>query len=167
MSSYYYICPHTAILVSSYYFICTRRLPYMCVLILLYVCPHTAICVPSYCYMCALILLYVCPHTAICVSSYCYMCVLILLYMWSSAQVLMQTEHREPTIIPERQITTLQLGSMVRILFPPFSSFFLAPPPCIIKAIGACKKMSKKWDSTRRTLENPEFASSACFALII
>ncbi len=58
VSSYFYMCPHTTIYVSSYF--------YMCVLILLYTCPHTPICV--------LILLCVCPHTAIYVlyvSSYC------------------------------------------------------------------------------------------------
>ncbi len=50
---------------------------YICVLILLYMCPHTAIYVSSYCYICVLILLYMCPHTAIYVSSYCYICVLV------------------------------------------------------------------------------------------
>jgi hypothetical protein len=54
---------------------------YICVLILLYMCPRTAMYVSSYCYICVLILLYMCPHTAIYVSSYCYICVLILLYM--------------------------------------------------------------------------------------
>jgi hypothetical protein len=57
----------------------------MCVLILLYMCPHTAVYVSSYCCMCVLILLYVCPHTAVYtavyLSSYCYKCVLILLYV--------------------------------------------------------------------------------------
>jgi hypothetical protein len=45
--------PHTAI------YVCDS------VLILLYMCPHTAIYVSSYCYICVLILLYMCPHTAI------------------------------------------------------------------------------------------------------
>jgi len=82
-----YICPHTAICLSSY---C-----YMSVLILLCVCSRTAIYVSSYCYVCThtpiymfvssycyvsvLILLYVCPHTVMFVSSYCYICVLMLL----------------------------------------------------------------------------------------
>ncbi len=60
--------PHAIYLlyVSSY---CCR-----CVLILLYMCPHTAIHVSSYCYMCPycytciLILLCMCPHTAVYVS---------------------------------------------------------------------------------------------------
>jgi hypothetical protein len=65
-----YMCPHTALCVSSY----------SCDL-LLYMCPHTALCVSSYCYICVLILLYMCPHTALYVSSYCSACVLILLYM--------------------------------------------------------------------------------------
>ncbi len=75
-----YMCPHTAVGVSSY---C-----YTCVLILLYMCPHTAICVltaihvSSYCYVCVLILLCMYPHAAICVSSCCYICVLILLCMF-------------------------------------------------------------------------------------
>jgi hypothetical protein len=47
-----YMCPHTAIYVSSY----------------CYMCPHTAIYVFSYCYICVLILLCMCPHTAIYVS---------------------------------------------------------------------------------------------------
>ncbi len=75
-----YMCPPTAIYVSSY---C-----YVCVLLPLYMCPHTAISLPSYrihvfsyCYICVLILLYMFPHTAIYVSSYCYIFVLILLYM--------------------------------------------------------------------------------------
>ena len=54
---------------------------HICVLILLYMCPHTAVYVSSYCYICVLILLYMCPHTALYVSSYCSICVLILLYM--------------------------------------------------------------------------------------
>ncbi len=62
VSSYYYMCPHTTICVSSSY--------YICVLILLY----------SYYYICVLIQLHMCPHTRIGVSSY-YSCVLILLYM--------------------------------------------------------------------------------------
>jgi hypothetical protein len=59
----------------------------------LYVCPHTAVCVSSYCYICVLIphtsictgnmeariLLYLCPQTTIYVSAYCYMCILILI----------------------------------------------------------------------------------------
>ncbi len=68
-----YMCPHTAIYVSSY---C-----YICVLILLYMCPHTALYVSSCCSICVLLLLYMCPHTAIYVSSCCYICVLMLLYM--------------------------------------------------------------------------------------
>ncbi len=52
---YTYVCPHTAMYVSSY---C-----YICVLILLYMCPHTAVYMSSYCY--------ICPHTAIYLSSYC------------------------------------------------------------------------------------------------
>jgi hypothetical protein len=42
-----YMCPLTAV----------------CVLILLYMCPHTAIYVSSYCYICVLILPYMCRHT--------------------------------------------------------------------------------------------------------
>ena len=60
---------------------------YICVLILLYMCPHTAMCVSSCCYICVLMLLYMCPHTAICVSSYCYMCVLMLLYVCPHAAI--------------------------------------------------------------------------------
>jgi hypothetical protein len=65
VSSYYYICSHTAIYV----------------LILLYVCPHTTICV--------LILysphttIHVCPHTTMYVSSYYYMCPHTTIYMSS------------------------------------------------------------------------------------
>ncbi len=43
---------------------------YVCPLCV-YVCPHTAMCVSSYCSICVLILLYMCPHTAIYVSAYC------------------------------------------------------------------------------------------------
>ncbi len=68
-----YVCPHTAMYVSSY---C-----HVCVLIMLYMCPHTAMCVSSYCCVCVLIMLYVCPHHAIYVPSYCYTTVLTLLYM--------------------------------------------------------------------------------------
>jgi hypothetical protein len=45
-----------------------------CVRILLYVCPHTAIYVSSYCYSCVLILLHMCLHllcTAVCVLILC------------------------------------------------------------------------------------------------
>jgi hypothetical protein len=54
----------------------------MCVLLLLYVCPHTAVCVSSYCYACVLILLCMCPHAAMYVSSCCYVFVLILLHIY-------------------------------------------------------------------------------------
>ncbi len=54
----------------------------ICVFVLLYMCPHTAVYVSSYCYMCALILLYMCPHTAMYVSPYCCMCVLVLLFVY-------------------------------------------------------------------------------------
>jgi hypothetical protein len=88
-----YMCPHTAIYVSSYR----------------YICPHAALNVSSFCYMCSFcyytcphtttdvfILLYVSPaytsvyagddrpsyfnisHTTIYMSWYCYICVLIL-----------------------------------------------------------------------------------------
>ena len=85
VSSYCYMCPHTALCVFS-----------VCVLILLYMCPHTTLYasfqyVSSYWYKCVLILLYmclfsICPHTAIYVSSYYFICVfsvcvLILPYM--------------------------------------------------------------------------------------
>jgi len=56
---------------------------YMCVLILLYMCPHTAMYVSSYYYICVLIVLYIYRHTAIYVSSYNCICVLILLYICS------------------------------------------------------------------------------------
>ena len=78
LSSYYSMCPHITIYVSS----CCCYLPhYICVVIRLYncMCPHTAICVvilphvSSYSY-----LLYV-GHTTIYVSSYCY-----ILYMGHS-----------------------------------------------------------------------------------
>jgi hypothetical protein len=65
------MCPHTAIYVSSFCYMCPHTA--VCVLILLYVssycymCPHTAIYVSSYCYMC--------PHTALFLaSSYWYIC---------------------------------------------------------------------------------------------
>ena len=63
---------------------------YIYVLILLYLCPHTAIFVSSYCYICVLILLYVCPHTTIYSYTNYYMCVLyaicihVLVYTCSS-----------------------------------------------------------------------------------
>ena len=60
-----YMCPHTAMYVSSY---CYMR-------------PHTAIYVSSYCYVCVLMLLYMCPQTAIHVSSHCYICLVMLLNM--------------------------------------------------------------------------------------
>ncbi len=104
VSSYCYMCPHTAIYVSSYCYICVLIIA-ICVLILLYVSSYCHICVlillymcagGAYdwyssnhafmsqvyiCYVCVLILLCMCPHTAIYVSSYCY--VLILLYTFS------------------------------------------------------------------------------------
>ena len=58
-----YICPHTAIYVSSY--------GYKYVLILLYV--------SSRYYICVRILLYMCPHTTVYVSTYYCTCVIILL----------------------------------------------------------------------------------------
>jgi hypothetical protein len=68
ISCYYVcVCPHTNA--------CPHAA--MCVLVLLYMCPHTAIYVSSYCYICVLILLYMCPHTTIYVlhvSSYYYIC---------------------------------------------------------------------------------------------
>ena len=61
----YFMCPHTAIHVSSH--------SYICVLMLLCTCPHTAIYVSSsYCYIHVLTLLCMCPHTPIYVSSYFY-----------------------------------------------------------------------------------------------
>ena len=47
VSSYYYI----------YYYLCVL-MPHLCVLILLYICPHTAIYMSSCYYICVLILLY-------------------------------------------------------------------------------------------------------------
>ena len=52
--------------------LCVFSYCYICVLILLFMCPHTAMCVSSYCYMYVsryfhtfvLILLHMCPHTA-------------------------------------------------------------------------------------------------------
>jgi hypothetical protein len=44
---------------------------FICVLILLYMCPHTAIYVSSHCYICDPLLLYLCPHTAKYVSASC------------------------------------------------------------------------------------------------
>ena len=50
----------------------------VCVSSYYYVCPHTTVCVSSYCTMCVLILLYMCLHTPICalnllhVSAYYY-----------------------------------------------------------------------------------------------
>jgi len=85
-----YMCPHTAIYVSSYYFMCPQTTTYASSY---YSCPHTTIYLSSYYYICVLILLYVssyyyiCPHTTIYVSSYYFMrphttiCVLILLYV--------------------------------------------------------------------------------------
>ena len=63
-----YMCPHTAMYVSSYDFLCV---------LILVMCPHTTIQMSSQ--SDELVLLYICPHTAICVlillcvSSY-YMC---------------------------------------------------------------------------------------------
>ena len=88
-SAYSYIC--------ALILLCTSAYCYICVLILLYMCPHTAIFVSSRCYigvlilLCVRILLYICvlailPHITI------YMCVRVLagghdccralLYMW-------------------------------------------------------------------------------------
>ena len=78
-----YMCPHTAIFVSSYCCICFLILLCMCPHSAIFVssnccrCPHTAVYVSSYCCICVHILLYMCPHAAIYVSSYCYICVLI------------------------------------------------------------------------------------------
>ncbi len=73
-AGYIWICPHT-----TRYLVETHS--YICVPILLYLCPHTAIPVSSYHYICVLILLYMCPHTTLYVSPYYYTCVLILLHM--------------------------------------------------------------------------------------
>ena len=55
-----YMCPHTAMYVSSYYYVCPHTT--ICVLVLLYV---------SSCYFIyVLILLHTCPHTCTYVSSY-------------------------------------------------------------------------------------------------
>jgi hypothetical protein len=73
-----YMCPRTAVYVSSY--------SYICIIIQLYMCPHTTMHVSSYYCRCVLILTYVssyynmCPHTTIYVSSYNYTCVRIQLY---------------------------------------------------------------------------------------
>ena len=74
VSSYYHMCPHTTIYVSSYYYICVRILLYgvfillhvssyyhICVLTLLYICPQTTMC--PHTTTCVLILLSMCPHT--------------------------------------------------------------------------------------------------------
>ena len=58
-----YMCPHSAIYVSSYCYMCPQR--YICVLIL-------PTYVSSYCDVCVLILLHMCPHITIYVSSCCY-----------------------------------------------------------------------------------------------
>ena len=83
---YLYMCPHTAIYVSSY---CSTwpSYCYICVLMLLCVCPHADIYVCTCCCICDLILLCMCAHKAIYVSSCCYMCVLILRYMFVRIQV--------------------------------------------------------------------------------
>jgi hypothetical protein len=61
VSSYYYMCPHTAM--------CPHAT----------MCPHTTVCVSAYYYyMCPHTTM--CPHSTMCVSSYYYVCVLILLY---------------------------------------------------------------------------------------
>ncbi len=60
-----YMCPHTAMYVSSYYYVCVVILLYMSLLV--YFCPHTNLCVSSY--------YYICPHTTIYVSSYYSVCV--------------------------------------------------------------------------------------------
>jgi hypothetical protein len=73
---------------------------YICVLMLLYLCPHTAVYVSSYCYVCVLILLYVCvlmllymcPHTAM-------YFVLILLHMCSHELVSYTTTHVQPRVL--------------------------------------------------------------------
>ncbi len=62
-----YMCPHTAIYVSSCCYMCPHTA--ICVLILLLMCPHAAIYVSSYCNMCPHTA-YMCPHTATYVSSY-------------------------------------------------------------------------------------------------
>ncbi len=106
MSSYYYIralillymCPHTAMYVSSYCYMCPHTVcmcpqtticvlillyrghhTTTCVLILLYMCPYTAIYVSSYYYMCPHTTF--CPHTTIYVSSYYYICVVSLAFL--------------------------------------------------------------------------------------
>ena len=86
-----YMCPQTAICVSSYYSICVLvplcvLIYYICVLILQHKCslPTIQVDTSSYCYytgryyICVLILLlYMCPHPS---SYYYYISVLFLLY---------------------------------------------------------------------------------------
>jgi hypothetical protein len=75
-----YMCPNTAIYVSSYCCICDLTPLYMCPQTALSVssyycmCPHTTIYVSTYCYICVRILLYMCPHTTLCVLILLYMC---------------------------------------------------------------------------------------------
>jgi hypothetical protein len=70
-----------------------------------YVCPHTAVYVSSYCYMCVLILLYMSAHTAVYVSSSFYMCPHPSLYVSSSCyrailRAPMLRRHRRWTRVP-------------------------------------------------------------------
>jgi hypothetical protein len=90
-----YICPHTAIYVSSYCYRCVffliRLYIYVLhismysvvkgkctciyVLILLYMCVLVLLC------LCVLTLLHLCPRTAIYVSSYCYIYIYVLILL--------------------------------------------------------------------------------------
>ncbi len=85
-----YMCPQTAVYVSSYYYMCShnRAVPasrrarqrYICVLILLYMCPHNTMC-PHTAAMYLSSYYYMCSHTVICVLILLF--VLILLYVSS------------------------------------------------------------------------------------
>ena len=85
-----YMCPHTAIYVSS--FRCLLRLPpglvsakKKSVLILLYMCPHTTRFVSLYYYIRVLIQLYMCPHSFFCLGAF-FGFRLCLYYIWSAFQ---------------------------------------------------------------------------------
>jgi hypothetical protein len=78
LSSYYYMCPHTTMYVSSY-------------LILVYICSQTTIHVSSYYYACVLILFHVSSYYHICVlTRLCVLtllCVLKLLYVSNTSRL--------------------------------------------------------------------------------
>jgi hypothetical protein len=88
------MCPHTSVSHLKVADVVYVHICYICVLILLYMCPHTAIYVSSYLKVANVVYVHIyyrCPHTAIYVSSYLkvadvvfvdiYICVLTQLHM--------------------------------------------------------------------------------------